>query len=151
MLSHEVGRLVAQILAEYVVVQKKLVLAKAYPNAFKDLEQQLRLLLDKRFISNTPWERLTHLPRYLKAMALRVDKLKADQVRDQQRFQEMAGLFGNTHRLLSQRGYQDNPRLMELRWLIEELRVSLFAQELKTPMPVSVKRLEKLWLAVQAA
>jgi ATP-dependent helicase HrpA len=150
LLSQEVGRLVSQILTEYVTVQKKLVVAKAYPNAFKDLEQQLRGLIDKRFIATTPWEHLTHLPRYLKAMALRVDKLKVDQTRDQQRYQEMSGLLNNTHRLLGQRGNQDNARLLELRWLIEELRVSLFAQELKTPMPVSVKRLEKLWLAVQA-
>jgi ATP-dependent helicase HrpA len=54
-------------------------------------------------------------------------------------------LLQGYQRLLAQRAGQDDARLSEFGWLLQELRVSLFAQELRTPFPVSVKRLEKTW------
>jgi ATP-dependent helicase HrpA len=111
--------------------------------------QQLARLLPKRFLVQTPWSALQHMVRYLKAITLRLDKLRADPARDAQRLAEIAPMlqnFGRAHAALKGR---HDPRLEEFRWLLEELRVSLFAQELRTPMPVSVKRLQKVWESIR--
>jgi ATP-dependent helicase HrpA len=84
-----------------------------------------------------------HLPRYLKAIVLRLDKLREDPERDAQRRSELAPLLANYRRLLHARRGQVDARLAEFGWLLEELRVSLFAQTLRTAMPVSLKRLQK--------
>ena len=86
-----------------------------------------------------------YLPRYLKAVTLRLDKLRADPQRDAQRLAELRPLEQRYTRQLAERRGAADARLDEFRWLLEELRVSLFAQELRTPQPVSVKRLEKAW------
>ena len=80
---------------------------------------------------------------------MRIDKLKADPSRDARQMAELQPLVQNYQRAVSQRGGVLDPRLSEFRWLLEELRVSLFAQELRTPMPVSVKRLHKVWESMQ--
>jgi ATP-dependent helicase HrpA len=105
----------------------------------------LQRLFPKRFLVMTPAEQLAHYPRYLKAIAARLDKLKSDPARDQQRMSEIAALQTPYLRELSTRKGVADPRLEEFRWLLEELRVSLFAQELRTPVPVSSKRLSKVW------
>ncbi|HEY3596222.1 MAG TPA: DUF3418 domain-containing protein, partial [Paraburkholderia sp.] len=84
-----------------------------------------------------------------KSIALRIDKLKADSARDARQFAEFQQLLQHYQRALAQRGGVLDARLAEFRWLLEELRVSLFAQELRTPMPVSVKRLHKVWESMQ--
>ena len=81
---------------------------------------------------------------------MRIDKLREDSVRDARLQAEMAPLVLNLRRLLQQRRGLDDARLEEFRWMLEELRVSLFAQTLRTPMPVSVKRLQKAWDALRA-
>ncbi|APR95639.1 ATP-dependent helicase [Pandoraea thiooxydans] len=149
LLAQEIARLVGLILTEYAAVQKKLPQAKAHGQAYADLQQQLQRLIGKRFIADTPYAQLAHFPRYLKAMTLRIDKLKADAGRDARVAAELAPLLQNYQRALTQRRDQDDGRLDEFRWLLEELRVSLFAQELRTPMPVSVKRLHKVWESLQ--
>ena len=78
-------------------------------------------------------------------MQLRLDKLRADPARDAQRMAEARAQEQRFWRLVAERKGQQDARLQELRWLLEELRVSFFAQELRTPQPVSVKRLEKVW------
>ncbi|MBP8191367.1 MAG: DUF3418 domain-containing protein, partial [Aquabacterium sp.] len=91
---------------------------------------------------------LQHFPRYLKAITLRLDKLKRDPARDAQRLTELRPLDQRyTRRLADLKGVLD-ARTDEFRWLLEELRVSLFAQELRTPQPVSIKRLEKAWAQI---
>ena len=90
------------------------------------------------------------VPRYLKAIELRLDKLRGDPSRDARKLAELAPLQQAWRRLAAQRRGQHDPRLDELRWLLEELRVSLFAQELRTPTPVSVKRLQKALDALRA-
>ncbi|KIO48109.1 ATP-dependent RNA helicase HrpA [Nitrosospira sp. NpAV] len=121
-----------------------------------DLAGQLRLQLDKLvypgFLGATPWDRLQHLPRYLKGMALRLDKYLANPERDSRHGGVVAGLWNQYEQRLERHrkaGIND-PILIEFRWQIEELRISLFAQELKTPYPVSVKRLQKLWEEIRA-
>ncbi|MDH4392867.1 MAG: DUF3418 domain-containing protein, partial [Aquabacterium sp.] len=105
-------------------------------------------LVPKRFLLTTDWAPLQHLPRYLKAVTLRLDKLRADPARDATRLAELRPLEQRyTRRLAELKGAQ-HARLEEYRWLLEELRVSFFAQELRTPQPVSPKRLDKAWLQV---
>jgi len=116
-----------------------------------ELNEQLDHLLYPGFLGNTGWSRLQQLPRYLKGMTLRLEKLTANPERDQRNSAEVAPLWQHyVQRLEKHRkaGLCDE-NLEEFRWQIEELRVSLFAQELKTPFPVSVKRLQKLWESVQ--
>ncbi|CAB3792238.1 ATP-dependent RNA helicase HrpA [Paraburkholderia fynbosensis] len=149
LLAQEIARLVGQILGEYASVTKKLVQAKSFAAAHADMQNQLDGLIGKRFVVDTPYTQLAHFPRYLKGMALRIDKLKADPPRDARQFAEFAPLLQNYQRAVAQRGGVLDPRLSEFRWLLEELRISLFAQELRTPMPVSVKRLYKVWESMQ--
>ncbi|MFX1672061.1 ATP-dependent RNA helicase HrpA [Paraburkholderia sp. A2WS-5] len=145
LLAQEIARLVGQILAEYASLAKKLVQAKAFGAPAADMQAQVDALIGKRFILETPYAQLVHFPRYLKGVALRIDKLRADPSRDARQASEFLPLAQQYQRALSQRGGVFDPRLAEFRWLLEELRISLFAQELRTPMPVSVKRLHKVW------
>ncbi|KMQ80304.1 Surface antigen [Candidatus Burkholderia pumila] len=85
----------------------------------------------------------------MKGIGLRIDKLKADPARDARQLAEMHPLAQNHQRALSQHGGVADARLAEYRWLLEELRISLFAQELRTPMPVLVKWLYKVWESMQ--
>jgi ATP-dependent helicase HrpA len=94
---------------------------------------------------DTPWAQLQHLARYLKAIVLRLDKYRADPARDSARLAEIRAQEQRYWRLVAERKGVQDERMNELRWLLEELRVSFFAQELRTPQPVSVKRLEKVW------
>lgn len=149
LLAQEIARLVGQILAEYAGLVKKLAQAKPFAQAHADLQQQLAALVGKRFVIDTPYAQLAHFPRYLKGIALRIDKLKADPARDAKQSAELLPLAQQYQRAVSQRGGVADARLAEFRWLLEELRISLFAQELRTPMPVSVKRLHKVWESMQ--
>ncbi|KWF08830.1 ATP-dependent RNA helicase HrpA [Burkholderia ubonensis] len=149
LLAQEIARLVGQILAEYAGLAKKLAQAKPFAQAHTDLQQQLAALVGKRFVIDTPYVQLAHFPRYLKGIALRIDKLKADPARDAKQFGDLQPLVQQYQRAVSQRGGVADARLAEFRWLLEELRISLFAQELRTPMPVSVKRLHKVWESMQ--
>ncbi|WP_186033418.1 ATP-dependent RNA helicase HrpA [Burkholderia gladioli] len=149
LLAQEIARLVGQILAEYAGLGKKLAQAKPFAAAHADMMAQLGALVGKRFVIDTPYPQLAHFPRYLKGIAMRIDKLKADAARDARQLAEFAPLNQQYQRALSQRGGAADARLTEFRWLLEELRISLFAQELRTPMPVSVKRLHKVWESLQ--
>jgi ATP-dependent helicase HrpA len=86
----------------------------------------------------------------LKAVTMRLDKLRSDPARDAQRLAELRPIEQRFWRHLADRRGVRDARLDEFRWLLEELRVSLFAQELRTPQPVSVKRLEKAWAQIAA-
>jgi len=99
------------------------------------------------FLARTPWGRLEHVPRYLKGYGLRLTKYRTNAERDQKHSGTVAGLWNqyDARAKADKDAGRDEPRLEEFRWLIEELRVSLFAQELRTPLPVSAKRLQKFW------
>lgn len=117
----------------------------------QDAQQQLQRLLPKNFLAATPWAQLAHFPRYLKAIVLRLDKVRTDPARDAARLAELRPHEQRYWRLLAERKGRADARMLELRWMLEELRVSFFAQELRTPQPVSLKRLEKLWAQVSGA
>ncbi len=110
---------------------------------YDDLREQLDALIHPGFVRNVEKERLSHFPRYLKAMRLRAERLRQDAARDQAKMLTVRIYWSEYLKLAATRG-QGDAALFELRWLIEELRVSLFAQELKTAEPVSPKRLGRL-------
>ena len=142
------AREVAAVLLEHQGLLRKLPTARSNPAVATDLERQLAELLPKRWPTVTPPDRLGHLARYLKAMGLRLDKLRADPARDTAKSAEISPLLQNLRRAqIARRGTVDT-RLEEYRWLLEELRVSLFAQELRAAVPVSVKRLQKIWESI---
>jgi ATP-dependent helicase HrpA len=145
LIAQEIARLAHAILGEYAAAERKLKDARGQPDAVQDARQQLQRLVGKRFLLDTPWAALQHFPRYLKAVQLRMDKLRADPARDARHMQDARAQEQRYGRLVADRKGQPDARLQDLRWLLEELRVSLFAQELRTPQPVSLKRLDKVW------
>jgi ATP-dependent helicase HrpA len=145
LIANEVARLGAATLAEYAIAVRKVRDTKNHPDTTGDAAQQLQRLMHKRFLAVTPWLQLQHFPRYLKAITLRLDKLRADPARDAARLAQLKPQEQRYWRLVAERKGVVDERMQEYRWLLEELRVSFFAQELRTPQPVSVKRLDKLW------
>ena len=150
LVGQEVVRASAAVLLEYAQAVRKLASAKPHAASYRDIDEQLQALIQRQFITATPANQIAHLPRYLKAIVARIDKLRADPARDQQRMQSMAALQQGYRGKRVKAAGQRDPHLEEFGWLLEELRVSLFAQELRTPMPVSVKRLEKAWAQIVA-
>jgi len=150
LIANEVARLAATILTEYAAAARKIKDTKNAPEATADALQQLQRLVPKNFIAVAPWTQLAHYARYLKAITLRLDKYRADPARDAAKLAELRPQEQRYWRLVAERKGQVDARMQELRWLLEELRVSFFAQELRTPQPVSVKRLDKLWAQVNS-
>ncbi|WP_415065757.1 DUF3418 domain-containing protein [Neisseria animalis] len=112
------------------------------------LRGRLQQLLSEHFPTQTPWPQWPRLPIYLKAMTLRMEKYSSNPARDAAReadIQELEQMWREKTDGLIKQGQPVSDGLAGFRWQIEELRVSLFAQELKTPYPVSVKRLGKEW------
>ena len=112
------------------------------------MRQRLQTLLAAGFATRTPWAQWPRLPIYLKAMTLRLEKYSSNPARDAAReadIQELEQMWQEKTDSLVKQGQPVSDDLAAFKWMIEELRVSLFAQELKTPYPVSVKRLLKEW------
>ncbi len=146
LIAQEVARVAAAVLTDYAAAVRKAKDSKNATAAVADVVQQMSRLMPKDFLLATPWPQLQHLGRYLKAINLRLDKYRADPARDAARQAELAPLEQRYWRLVAERKGHTDARMQEFRWLLEELRVSFFAQELRTPQPVSVKRLEKAWV-----
>ena len=145
LIANEVARLAGVILIEFAAATRKIKDTKNAPEATADCAQQLQRLVPKRFLALTPWTQLQHYVRYLKAIVLRLDKWRADPARDAAKLLELKPQEQRYWRLVAERKGAVDDRMLEFRWLLEELRVSFFAQELRTPQPVSVKRLDKAW------
>ena len=145
LIAQEVARLAGTVLTELQTAQRKLKDSKPPREVHEDISAQLQRLAPKRFLATTPWAALQHLPRYLKAITLRLDKLRGDPARDATRLAELRPLEQRYLRRLAELKGAGHARLDDYRWLLEELRVGLFAQELKTREPVSAKRLDKVW------
>jgi ATP-dependent helicase HrpA len=151
--SQAVARQAQSIAMEYQLLVAQQSKMPATVNRLKrDLEQQIGLLVYKNCFSQTPWEHLQHVPRYLKALRLRIEKQPANPDRDGKNAGSVGVLWQKWQdkiNALNQANLDIPQDLLDYRWLIEELRVSLFAQELKTPFPISIKRLEKTWADIQ--
>jgi ATP-dependent helicase HrpA len=150
LIANEIARTAGTILTEYAAAARKLKDGKPPAEVATDIAQQLQRLVSRRFLLQTPYAQLQHLPRYLKAVQLRLEKLRADPARDAARLAELRPQDQRFWRLVAERKGVQDARLQELRWLLEELRVSFFAQELRTPQPVSLKRLEKCWVQLNS-
>lgn len=112
------------------------------------LKQQLVQLIYPQFVSHTPWQQWQRLPIYLQAMQKRMEKYSANPARDKMREDDIQELEMAWHERVQAAKIHNqvvSDELAEFFWRLQELRVSLFAQELKTPYPVSVKRLWKEW------
>ncbi|MDD5323795.1 MAG: ATP-dependent RNA helicase HrpA [Polaromonas sp.] len=150
LIASEVARLAAGILAEFAVAQRKIKDNKNATGAVADATQQLQRLVPKQFLTTTPYAQLQHFARYLRAITLRLEKWRADPARDAARMAELRPQEQRYWRLVSERKGVLDARMQEYRWLLEELRVSFFAQELRTPQPVSIKRLDKAWIQLNS-
>jgi ATP-dependent helicase HrpA len=150
LIAQEVARQAAVVLADYAAALRKLKDSKPPKDVADDIAAQLQRLVGKRFLATTAWSALLHLPRYLKAVVMRLDKLRSDPARDAQRLAELRPLEQRWVRRTADLKGAPHARMDEYRWLLEELRVSLFAQELRTPQPVSPKRLDKAWAQMES-
>ncbi len=145
LIATEIARSAALILVEYTAAQRKIKDTKNAVDASLDASQQLQRLVPKKFLTHTPYGQLQHFPRYLRAITARLEKWRADPARDAAKLLEIKPQEQRYWRLVAERKGATDARMEEFRWLLEELRVSFFAQELRTPQPVSIKRLEKVW------
>jgi ATP-dependent helicase HrpA len=147
--AREVCRVVGEVLAEYQELRPRLNLrgVPVWQRAMTDIRNQLKALLSPGFIASQPFARLREYPRYLKAIGMRLDKFSLNPAKDAQWQQEIQAWWQAWQARMSsdsQRGVFDT-RIEEFRWMLEELRVSLWAQQLKTPYAVSFKRLARYW------
>jgi ATP-dependent helicase HrpA len=125
----------------------RMALPKANAATAADIRSQLAWLVPAGFLLVTPWERLKEFPRYLQAIEQRIEKHARDPKRDAQLTAQIAPLEARyRERVKAERGAR-RPGDDEYRWLLEELRVSLFAQQLKTRVPVSARRIDEAWSA----
>ncbi|MGE5095678.1 MAG: ATP-dependent RNA helicase HrpA [Betaproteobacteria bacterium] len=133
----EASQHLAQVLAQ----------SGALGRVVQDVKSARERLVYPGFLARTPWERLEHVPRYLRGYALRLQKYRGNPERDQKHAHAIHTLWMNweSRAKADEEAGRRDPKLEEFRWLIEELRVSLFAQELRTPFPVSAKRLQRFW------
>ncbi|MCF6355253.1 MAG: ATP-dependent RNA helicase HrpA [Candidatus Polarisedimenticolaceae bacterium] len=147
--ANESCQLVSRILGEYQQARKMLsgnMPINLIP-MISDMQQQLERLIFRGVLQHTAWQNLQHFPRYLKAIVMRWEKLGHAAGRDLQQMRAMQPLYSQwweKDQATCKAGKPD-ARVEELRWSFEELRVSLFAQELRTAAPISLKRIEKRW------
>jgi ATP-dependent helicase HrpA len=148
--SHEVRDLIAQILEIYHELD--IALSAEFPplwsDSIRDMRDQLSRLVYRGFVVGTAFNRLMNVPRYLRGLSIRLKRLaNAGLTHDTHSMAEVRPLWERFKReeASSRESGVRPPVLDEIRWLIEELRVSLFAQELKTSLPVSARRITKIW------
>ncbi|OQK18102.1 ATP-dependent RNA helicase HrpA [Methyloprofundus sedimenti] len=145
--ANKIGEHVVKALTLYTQIK---ILVDRLPQDDKsviDVQQQLARLFYQGFLTTTSNEHLKHYPRYLKAIETRLQSMLQQPDKDQQKMQEMAKFQQWFWQSIAKRQKDEivNPEREVFRWMLEEFRVSLFAQQLKTPIPVSAKRLEKAW------
>ena len=145
LLIQEEARLALTTLTEWAALQKKLVSVRSAKALHDDIVAGTSSFMSARFLTDHSHARRVHFPRYLKAAQARIDKYRSDPTRDARLMQEMAPLLVNYQRMRAALKGQADERLDDFFWMLQELRVALFAQELRTPVPVSVRRLQKAW------
>ena len=145
----EVAQRVGDILGQYQDLRQHLAQTTQvnWLAAATDIRAQVVGLVYRGFLGQVPYAHLKDYPRYLRAASQRLDRLAQGAVRDRERMQEIGPLLKRWEERASamRAAARRDPRLEEIRWMLEELRVSLFAQQLGTAYPVSVKRIEGRW------
>jgi ATP-dependent helicase HrpA len=119
--------------------------APAAVRAANPLAEELAGLVSARFLDRITYDRLTHLPRYLKALLIRAERAALNPAKHQERVRQLAPYQDALRKLQAQpaRSPEAQRQREGFRWMVEEFKVSLFAQELGTAMPVSPKRLDQ--------
>lgn len=147
--ANQIGEHVINALVQYSAVKKQVDKLPQQEKSVQDVQQQLARLCYQGFLMSTEDDYLRHYPRYLKAIEVRLQTMLQQSDKDQKKMQEMARFQQWYWQSIEQRQKDEvvNPERDKFRWMLEEFRVSLFAQQLKTAMPVSAKRLEKAWNA----
>jgi ATP-dependent helicase HrpA len=145
--AERLSRTIGDLFRQVAEVAGKLERVRLNPTIARDIREQMALLIYRGFIARTPAFRLQSFPRYLKAISHRIDKAVTDEFRDLKQIRELEPLWSSYWAHVKNSPELMIPELDDYRWRLEELRVSLFAQNLKTAYPVSCKRLEKLWEA----
>ncbi|MCX6944373.1 MAG: DUF3418 domain-containing protein, partial [Opitutales bacterium] len=133
-----------ELLREILALRQALLV---HPTPPPGLEADLATLLAPDFLGRTPWAQLAQFPRYLKAWRLRADRWRQHPGKDAERLAQLAPYLAALARLEPAGGEEPAPAL---RWLVEEFRVSLFAQELGTAEPVSAVKLDRAFAAAAA-
>ena len=150
--GNELERLLLNSLSPLTELRQRLLQAsdRLAGCAREDIKQQLGHLFSADFLYATAWQWLGNYPRYLKAVVIRLQRLSGQYQKDRQHTETIAGLFQPLQEYLcgSADGLLINPELLHYRWMLEELRVSFFAQSLGTSIPVSAKRVQQQWLRV---
>nr|WP_071467012.1 ATP-dependent RNA helicase HrpA [Polynucleobacter asymbioticus] len=151
LIAQEISRHALNALQAHADLQKKIASAKAAsPSAYVDIHAQVQGLIFPKFVADIPYAQLVHVPRYLKAIAMRIDKLRSNPSRDAQCQKDWESVARPWQKLMqgnkgaASYAMTEDQALTDFRWQLEELRVALYAQELKTPTPMSLKRLEKV-------
>ena len=124
--------------------QELLVFKQPYPTLRADLDR----LVHKRFLETTPYDQLSHLLRYLKAMLVRAERARVNPTKDHERARQIQP-FAEALSKWQASGLQEREEVQQFKWLLEEYKVSVFAQELGTAQPVSAKRLQALVEQIQ--
>jgi ATP-dependent helicase HrpA len=143
--AEALGRTLAQVAEAYAALQIVLHGAPRAKALVPTLAQWRDRLVFVGFLAATPWAQLPHLPRYMRALGKRLEKFLSMPEREPRHGPILAGYWARWLAEVERVGPAHSATLADFRWLIEELQVSLFAQELKTPFPVSGKRLDKAW------
>ncbi len=149
--AEALGRTLTQVAEAYAALQAHMQACPARSRALAaELGHWRQRLIYPGFLQATPWPQHMHLPRYLKALGRRLAKHAEMPEREQRHGPVLAAYWQRWQAECERAGKPLPEKLAAFRWLIEELQVSLFAQELRTPFPVSVKRLDKAWSELQA-
>ena len=149
LIAQDLARTLADIVSTGAKITKGLNACKNQKLLLEDINSQMDRLFPKEFLISIPAKSFANYPRYLSAIALRLEKYRNSPDSDREKTENIRKLEVPFMRKIAELRGQKDPRLEEFRWLLEELRVSLFAQQLRTPMPVSVKRLQKIWDTVK--
>ena len=144
----ELVALLMQILEAAGSCADKAESAGLQPDTLDAIETQLAWLFYPGFVRTVPYAQLRHYPRYLRALALRIDRARVSPSSDRSKEERFAPFWDQYYEAVTKKNIRIVSRsaLTEYRWLLEEYRVSVFAQEVKTAVPVSPKRLEIKWL-----
>lgn len=148
LVAGEVSRLLTEVATIAGTIPLKLKRMSQEKTLCEDVTRELEGLFPPHFLLSAPLNQLMHYPRYLKAIVYRLEHFSDDPERDASRQAQIERLALPWQRAVAARRGQPDEHLEEFRWMLEELRVSLFAQQLRTPMPVSVKRLERIWQSI---
>ena len=130
-----------EIFTQWQQVRRELLVLdqNIFARSLDDIEDQLDLMTLADFVYSRSAETWQEYPRYLKALLLRLDRLPNNLQRDLAAIQEVDPWMDKVFK------FKNNPKIKELYVMLEELRISLFSQPMKTKLPISATRLQKLW------